>query len=168
MARLLKIEISESVEYLEKTLRHARSARQKERLQKLWWLKSGQVTQHQDLAHRLGRDGSTVTRWLAKYRHGGLKGLLEEKTAPGKAWEIDGEMLEQLKRQLEQPEGCKSYGEIQTWLEQEFGKVVNYKTVYKTVRYRLNAKLKVPRPCSTQQNPLAVPSFSSFLTPYPR
>jgi transposase len=159
MARTLKIEIEESEEYLEKSLRHARSAKQKERLQILWWLKSGQVTQHQELAQRLGRDGSTITRWLAKYRTGGLSGLLAEKTAPGRAWEIDGEMLRQLKGRLAQPEGFKSYGEIQQWLEQQFGKGVNYKTVYKTVRYRLNAKLKVPRPQSCKPDPLAVEQF---------
>jgi transposase len=34
----------------------------------LWWLKTGQITQHKTLAERLGRDGSTVTRWLQKYR----------------------------------------------------------------------------------------------------
>jgi transposase len=159
MARSLKLEIRESLEYLEKSLRHARSAKQKERLQMLWWLKSGQVTQHQELAERLGRDSSTITRWRAKYRKLGLSALLEEKTSPGKAWEIDGEMLEQLKARLARPEGFKSYGEIQQWLEGEFGKSVNYKTVYKTVCYRLQAKLKVPRPQSLKQDPTAVELF---------
>lgn len=159
MARPLRIEINESREYLEKSLRHARSAKQKERLQMLWWLKSGQVTQHQELAQRLGRDSSTITRWLAKYRKDGIRGLLEEKVFAGKAWEIDGEMLVQLKARLEQPEGFNSYGEIQQWLAQQFGKIVNYKTVYKTVRYRLKAKLKVPRPQSTKQDPVAVEQF---------
>lgn len=166
MARPLKIEISESVEYLDKSLRHARSAKQKERLQMLWWLKSGQVTQHQELAQRLGRNGSTVTRWLAKYRKGGLGELLEVKVSRGKAWEIEGEMLEQLKARLEQSEGFKSYSEIQQWLATQFGKVVNYKTVYKTVRYRLKAKLKVPRPRSSKQDPTAVEQFKkTFLVP---
>jgi len=32
----------------------------------------GQVQEHQELAHRLGRDKSTITRWLQKYRRGGL------------------------------------------------------------------------------------------------
>jgi transposase len=166
MARPLKIEISESVEYLDKSLRHARSAKQKERLQMLWWLKSGQVTQHQELAQRLGRNGSTVTRWLAKYRKGGLHELLEAKVSRGKAWEIEGEMLEQLQARLEQSEGFKSYSEIQQWLATQFGKVVNYKTVYKTVRYRLKAKLKVPRPQSSKQDPTAVEQFKkTFLVP---
>jgi hypothetical protein len=46
MARRLELEIRESVEYLEKTLKQARSASQKERLQMLWWFKTGQAREH--------------------------------------------------------------------------------------------------------------------------
>lgn len=159
MARLLKIEISESVEYLEKSLRNARTASQKEKLQMLWWLKSGQVRQHQELSRRLARDGSTISRWLQKYRRGGLTELLTEKNSSGKPWKIDGEMLEQLQAQLQQPLGFNSYGEIQQWLEQRFSTTVKYKTVHKTVRYRLNAKLKAPRPRSNKHSEQAVSQF---------
>lgn len=65
----------------EQQLKHSRTASQKERLQMLWWLKTGQITQHKTLAERLGRDGSTVTRWLQKYRQGGLSELLTIKSA---------------------------------------------------------------------------------------
>ena len=159
MARPLKIEIGESVEYLEKSLRYAGTASQKEKLQVLWWLKSGQVSQHQELGRRLGRDSSTISRWLQKYRQGGLKALLAGKSSNSKRWEIEGEILEQLQVRLQQPEGFKSYGEIQQWLEQQFGKTVKYKTVYKTVRYRLNAKLKAPRPQSIKQDAASVSLF---------
>ena len=43
MARLLKITIEESAEFLEKQLKNTRTASQKERIQVLWWLKTGQV-----------------------------------------------------------------------------------------------------------------------------
>jgi hypothetical protein len=43
MARRLVLEIAESAEYLEKSLKQAKSAAQKERLQMLWWLKTGRV-----------------------------------------------------------------------------------------------------------------------------
>jgi transposase len=85
MARQLIVAIAESAESLEQQLKHSRTASQKERLQMLWWLKTGQITQHQTLAKRLGRDGSTVTRWLQKYRQGGLSELLALKSAPGKS-----------------------------------------------------------------------------------
>lgn len=159
MVRQLKIEISESEEYLVKSLRNARTASQTEKMLLLWWLKSGQVKQHQELSQRLGRHPSTITRWLQQYRQGGLRELIEEKKAPGKPYEIDGEILERLQERLQQPEGFQSYGQIQQWLRDEFGRELKYKTVHKTVRYRLQAKLKVPRPRSIKQDEQAVPLF---------
>lgn len=74
----------------------------------LWWLKTGQITQHQTLAKRLGRDGSTVTRWLQKYRQGGLSELLALKSAPGKSPHLSLEAIAGLQKRLEQPPGFKS------------------------------------------------------------
>jgi len=159
MARPLKIEIQESAQHLEAQLKTARSASQKERLQMLWWLKTGQLTQHQQLAERLGRDLSTVTRWLQRYRQSGLSGLLEVKVAPGKPAKLTPEALAGLKAQLDSPDGFKSYGEIVEWLKTTYNLELSYPTVYKWVHYRLKAKLKVPRPRSAQQDPAAAERF---------
>ena len=159
MARPFHIEIAETVEYLEKSLDKAQRVSQRQKLQMLYWLKSGQVKQHQELALRLERNPSTISRWLQKYRQGGIGALLEIKTAPGQPPKINGQMLEGLKARLAQPQGFKSYIEIEQWLHREYGQVVNYKTVHKTVRYRLKAKLKVPRPQSHKQDPQAVETF---------
>ncbi|MBW4502842.1 MAG: helix-turn-helix domain-containing protein [Scytonema hyalinum WJT4-NPBG1] len=94
MARPFNLEISESTEYLSKSLKKARTALEKERLQMLWWVKTGQVSHHKELSQRLGRDGSTVTRWLQRYRQGGLEKLLEVKAAPGAIAKIKGEMVQ--------------------------------------------------------------------------
>lgn len=159
MPRQLKLDITESTEYLKKSLKQARTASQTEKLQMLWWFKTGQVTTHKELSHRLNRDSSTITRWLQKYRLGGLKALLTEFVSSGKPPEIAGEMLEQLKVRLDSPEGFRSYGEIQQWLEQTFGRSFKYKTVYQTVHYRLGAKLKTPRPRSIKQDEQALELF---------
>jgi hypothetical protein len=74
-------------------------------------------------------------------------------------------VLAQLEAQLQQSEGCKSYGEIVQWLEQTLGEAVKYQTVDKTVRYRLGAKLKVPRPRSLKQDEQSVKLFKkTFLS----
>ena len=52
MARKLRLAIAQSAEIQEQQLKNSRTASQKERLQMLWWLKTGQVTQHQTLAER--------------------------------------------------------------------------------------------------------------------
>lgn len=80
MSRPFKIEIAESEEELKQRLQTVSSGIQKEKLQMLWWLASGQVNQQQEIGKRLARDTSTVTRWLQKYKASGLSGLLEIKT----------------------------------------------------------------------------------------
>ena len=75
MARPFNLEVQESAEYLSKSLKNARTALDKERLQMLWWIKIEQVTQHQEVSRRLGRDGSTITGWLQRYGKGGLSSL---------------------------------------------------------------------------------------------
>lgn len=159
MTRPFQIEIAESQEELEKALKHAATASSKERLQMLYWLKSGQVSSRQGLAERLKRDQATITRWLRKYKNGGRSSLLEVKQAPGKAPLVSGTALERLKQRLQEPQGFHSYGQIQQWLVTELGLNITYKTVYQLVRYRLKAKLKVPRPQSLKQHPQSQSHF---------
>lgn len=159
MPRQLHIEILESAQQLETQLKTARTASQKERLQMLWWLKTGKLTQHQQLAEHLGRDLSTVTRWLQRYRQGGLAALLEVKVAPGQPPKLTPQAIAGLQTQLNSPAGFGSYGEIGEWLKINYKLDLTYATVYHWVHYRLKAKLKVPRPTSAQQDPAAVERF---------
>lgn len=159
MARRLKLDITETAEYLEKSLKQAQSGAHKERLQMLWWLKSGQVSEHQALSHRLGRAPATITRWLFQYRQGGLCQLLAVKTPPGATPKIGGEALAKLQARLNSEEGFGSYGEIVEWLGQACQLEVKYNTVNRFVREKLNARLKVPRPVSIKQHPEAVATF---------
>jgi transposase len=159
VARRLVLEITESAEYLEKSFKQAKSVAQKERLQMLWWLKTGQVSEHQQLSERLGRAPSSITRWLNKYRQGGLPELLTIRTAPGAPAKIQGEALEKLQQRLQSEEGFSSYGAIVEWLEQECNLKLKYDTVNRFVSQKLKAKLKVPRPVSARQAPDAVAGF---------
>ena len=159
MARRLVLEIAESAEYLEKSLKQAKNVVQKERLQMLWWLKTGQVTQHQQLSERLGRSPASITRWLHKYRQGGLAELLTIRMAPGAPAKIQGEALEKLQKRLQSDEGFSSYGAIVEWLDQQCGLKLKYDTVNRFVAQKLKAKLKVPRPVSTQQATGAITGF---------
>jgi hypothetical protein len=61
--------------------------------------------------------------------------------------------MNQFRERLSQPQGFNSYGQIQEWLTQKCQVVVAYKTVHKIVPYKLNAKLKVPRPRSAKAKP---------------
>jgi transposase len=159
MGLSLQVEIKESLEELEKAVKYVESASSKERLQMLYWLKTGQVTSRRAIAERLGRDEATITRWLRKYKDGAYKGLLEVKHAPGKNPIVTGENLERLKRRLSEPQGFQSYSQIQQWLVTELGLDIAYTSVYQLVRYQLGAKLKVPRPKSRKQHPQSQSHF---------
>jgi transposase len=159
MSRPFQLEIPESEAALKKQLQTAREASQKEKLQMLWWLKNGQVTEQQDIAHRLGRDTSTVTRWLQKYRRGGLRELLQINKAPGAERKLSDAVLADLQEQLNSETGFSSYGAIVEWLKEKHGLEVEYAVVYQWVRYRLGAKLKVARPQSYKQDETVVEGF---------
>jgi transposase len=85
--------------------------------------------------------------------------LLEIKKAPGANRKINDEALAALKQELETGIGFNSYGAIVEWLKQEHGLDIEYATVYAWVRYRLKAKLKVPRQESQQQDEQLVSEF---------
>jgi transposase len=161
--RPFRVTVSESLEQLEKSLKQARTVSQKERLQMLVWLKQGVVSSRGELAVRCNRNVATITRWIARYKQGGLSDLLTPRSAPGATRKIQGEALEKLKARLAQPEGFHSYGEIQQWLEQTCQVKVDYGTLYRVVRYELKAKLKVPRPRARQQDPEKLNAFKKKL-----
>jgi transposase len=163
VSRPFKLEIQESEAALKRQLQTAREASQKEKLQMLWWVKTGQVNQQKEIAHRLGRDTSTVTRWLQSYRRDGLKRLLEVKKAPGAQRKLSDAVLADLKQQLESETGFSSYGAIVQWLKDKHGVEVEYALVYEWVRNRMGAKLKVPRPQSYRQEPQVVEGFKKNL-----
>lgn len=159
MAGKLKVEILESVEELEHHLQQVSTARDQERLQMLYWLKQGFVQSRQGLAKLLHRNERTLYEWLCQYKQGGIAGLLALKRAPGKASKIPPAALEVLHQKLQEPEGFRSYGEVQQWLAQHWGVSISYPTAHRVVRYRLHSKLKVPRPHSSQADAAAQAEF---------
>jgi hypothetical protein len=82
MARRLKLEIIETAEYLEKSLKRARSGPQKERLQMLWWLKTGQVSEHQELSKRLGTQSRLYNAMVVSVSKQGIRVPFASKNCP--------------------------------------------------------------------------------------
>lgn len=163
MARSLQVNIRESREELEHRLDTQITATGKERLQMLYWLKLGIVSSRQDVVKLLHKSEATITRWLGMYKSGGLSALLEVKQAPGNLSSIPIEAVSRLQERLQQPQGFSSYGQVQKWLELECGVSAAYHTVHALVRYKLQAKLKKPRPKSHKQNPEAIAQFKKTL-----
>jgi len=110
MSGKLKVSINESIEELEKLLQQASTATQKERLQMLYWLKRSLVNSRKQLAGLLHRNERTLYEWLCKYKQGGISGLLEVKTAPGKAAKIPAPVWSNCSKSSESRKALKAMG----------------------------------------------------------
>ena len=159
MARTIKIEIIESAPELLEQLKLAQNQEVKERVQTLYWLKTKQVQSTGAIGALIGKHRTTVSRWLSRYRHGGLKALLTQGKKTGRTRKIPSAIEQKLQRELQEDEGFSSYKEVQKWLKVVEGIEMSYTGVHHVVRYRLKAKLKVPRPVHIKQGQGVVEQF---------
>ena len=159
MAGVFKLEITETAEQLKTRLQEQKTVEGKERVQALYLLKLGRVETIQQLAIDLGRDRTTLQRWLRQYRQGGMSHLLQRQVRLGRKPDIPEWAQTALSKRLQESEGFNSYGEARDWLVQKLGVSASYKVVHDTVRYRLKAKLKRPRPQSLGHNPIKAEAF---------
>ena len=160
MCRVFKFEVIESPETLATLLKQEKNVRRRERLQFLYWYKTGQAKTRQALGKLLNRSQFAIGQWIDTYRHQGLNGLLHLDYRGGNlAPSIPVGIQGQLKEKLGQPEGFASYQAIQVWLQETQGLEVPYSTVFGTVNYRLQARLKVPRPYAVEYDPDALEEF---------
>ncbi len=144
-------EIHESVEALRERLRQESRARQKQRLQALYLLKSGQAKSRTQVGELLGVSRRTVGEWLERYASEGLEGLLEIRTHSNRKYSLTPEQDARLKEKLSEPEGFPSYTAAHAWVNATFGLTLDYKAVHQIVRYRHGAKLKVARKSHTKK-----------------
>lgn len=143
--------IHETADVLKDRLKQERHPVRQQRLHALFLLASGQARYRQEVAALLGLDRNTVAEWLDRYTSGGLPSLLALYVPAGKRSPLTPEQLAQLHQALQQPHGFGSYGEIQQWINTTFGVQLSYNATHKLVRYKLRAKLKVPRPSHTKK-----------------
>jgi transposase len=116
------------------------------RVHAVFLVKMGYCRTRKDIAMTLHVERKAVERWIKQYEQDGLQALvISHRSHCGKKPRITGEPLAQLQEQLEQPEGFKGYQSICTWLKDQFGLDVPYKTVHKTVYDKLKGTPKVPR-----------------------
>ena len=159
MTGKLKIEIVKSVETLSKLLKSEKNPQKKERIQALYWLKTNLAETIEHLSALSGKHRTTVSRWLSSYRKGGFSKMVNIYNSSGRKPKIPPEIQQALINELNEKEGFSSYKEIQTWLYTVHDLNVAYKVVHDTVRYRLKAKLKVPRRTNVKKDVEAEAQF---------
>ncbi len=107
MVGVSRIEIRESCAQL-KTLMHQQPrAMAQERLQVLYLLKSRQAKDITTAAQLIGRDRTTVQRWLQKYQQGGIAKLIAARTGQGRKRLISEPVNQALEAELAKPSGIQ-------------------------------------------------------------
>jgi transposase len=83
MVGVSSVQVKESSEELAEKLRQAKTSREKEKLQVLYWLKQEKAPKINAIANSLGKHRGTVQNWLSIYRQKGIDSMLETKSYPG-------------------------------------------------------------------------------------
>jgi transposase len=158
-----KIEITESLGQLRELMKFQKKVLNYNKVQALYLIKSKQAKTVREIALILLKGETTIHRWFALYREGGIELLLRERKITGRPKKLTVEEVARIHQELKDIEGFKSYKEITFWLNIIQGKAASYQTIYKVVKQELKAKLKVARPRNRKQEPGAVEKYKSQL-----
>jgi putative transposase len=152
--------IEDTVTELKIIMSQQRTVATRQKVQALYLLKSGFSQSITDVSEVLGVHRITVQRWLKQYSEGGLSSLLKLGQSTGRPRAISSEIIAGISRKIT-AESCefKSHKEIARWVEENYQVSVKYQTLHKQVRYRMKAKLKVPRRLSNKKEPAAASEF---------
>lgn len=159
MSGIYQLEIQETPEELKELLAIQKTATGFERVQLLYLLKTGHGQTISQAAEIIGRNRVTLHKWIRLYKAGGIEGLLQQKSSPGRPRIIPKWAEKALDKRLHEPQGFNGYQEIVEWLSQNLGVNSCYKTVHKLVYYRLESCPKVPRPKSVEQSQAKIEAF---------
>lgn len=165
MAGVTSVEVKESLEELAAQLQQAKTPKEKERLQVLYWLKQDNPPSISTIAKAIGKHRNTLQTWLMLYRSRGIEAMLEVKKSPGGVRVIPQWAEDALAKRLQDPEhGFGSYGAVQQWMSETLEIEAEYHAVYQMTRHRLKAKLKVARPQNCKQDLAQREAFKQTLS----
>ena len=140
--------LNESPDALHALLRAERDAERRRRLHALVLIADGIATTRAHIAEHLAIHRNTVSRWLARYREGGIEAMLHVGTSGGRPGQrtVPTAVFAALTAQLRRREGFASYEAVQRWLDTHYGIALGYKSVHALVHRYAGGRLKVPRP----------------------
>lgn len=135
---------------------------QRQRLQAAQLGLAGQLTLP-EIAQEIGVHPRTVSTWLEQLRAGGLEKLLvRQPKGRGPASQLDEQTAAALRAELEKGQWRRAE-EARQWLEEQMNCKVTLAVTYKYLG-KCAARLKVPRPRHTRQDPVAVETFRTGLS----
>jgi transposase len=138
--------ITETAEELRERLKSEPQVKRHNRLQALYVIVTKQATSRSRVAKMLGFNRNTISEWCRVYEAGGLEKLLDIYHPRGAKPKITPAAVADISEILQTEKGFRSYKEIHQLVVKKHHLEVCYRAVHNLVRYKLEAKLKSPRP----------------------
>ncbi|MDY7396751.1 helix-turn-helix domain-containing protein [Aureibaculum sp. 2210JD6-5] len=163
MAKQIDIVIHESESELKALLNQQTKLLEYQRAKALLLIKQGKVSYTYQLAKKLKRERKTIYNWLKLYAQEGIASYLKIKSRGSRKEQIPKEVKEALSVKLsDSSTSITSYVELLEWIENHFGLVLNYKTLYSHCRAHYNSVLKVARKSHHKKDDKAVEAFKKL------
>ena len=143
--------IKETAEELKEMLKTERHSKRQNRLQVLYLIVTKQAKSRTKVAQMLGKNRNTSSDWLSLYENEGLAKFLEIYHPSGAQTKISEEVVEEIKAILGKEKGSRTYKEIHQMVVKKHKIDIHYSNVHHLVRYKLEAKAKVPRPSNPKK-----------------
>lgn len=143
--------IKETAKELREMLKTERHSKRQNRLQALYLIATKQAKSRGQVAQMLGKNRNTISDWFSLYEVGGLEKLLDIYKPSGASTKISEAALEDIKSMLASEKGSRTYKEIHQMVVKKHGIQIHYSNVHHLVRYKLEAKAKVPRPSNPKK-----------------
>ena len=160
MGRVLNTPILESLDFLKSKRSTIDNYKSSKRLDCLILFKTNDYRDLEDLASDIQVSLSTVRRWLNKYRLVGLDEYLKKDTRERSSSIITPEIHDGLKSRLEDPlNSFKGFWDAQQWVNDTYGILVNYKTLWSYITDKLDGRIKVPRKSNIKKDKEAEAEF---------
>ena len=145
--------IKETEAEIREMLKSEQQVKRQNRLQALYLIVSQQAKSRSKVSKMLGFNRNTISEWFSLYETGGLEKLLKIYKPSGAKPKITTEAMAEISRVLKTEKGFRTYQEIHQLVVNKYQIEVGYRAVHNVVRYKLEAKLKSPRPSNPKVFP---------------
>lgn len=143
--------ITETEAEIRERLKSEPQVKRQNRLQALYLIVTKQAKSRTTAAKMLGFNRNTISEWFALYESGGLEKLLEIYKPAGAKPKITAAAAAEIQEILQTEKGFRTYKEIHQLVVSKHQIAVSYRAVHNLVRYKLESKLKVPRPSNPKK-----------------
>lgn len=137
--------IKETVNEIRKMLKNESQVKKQTRLQALYLIVKKEAKSRTKVADLLGFNRNSISQWFKLYEEGGLAKMLEIHKPKGASPKMTAAAIADIEAILATEKGFRSYRKIHQMVIKDHQIEIGYGGVHKLVRYKLEAKAKVPR-----------------------